>query len=555
MPVFALQSSFKLKPKAKGLFYGLLCLLFFLVACQTPANPTGAPTSLKVTLTADGQTHTLTTTASNVRELLDEAGLTLNPSDEVTPPSFTPLENGLAIQVVRVTESVETVLQTLPFGRQTVRSEAMQATAPPVIIQAGKDGLEEQTVRIVFRDGVEAERWITQVTTLEPAQDEIMMIGVGVARGNRPLEGTLAYIASGTAVILRDSTLFPESLKTDGTLDGRVFSLSPDGSHLLYTSVTTDTAAFGNMLWVLSTARNAKPQSLGVNNVLWADWNPALTDSLQIAYTTANPTNLPPGWEANNDLWVGDILLSPSTRFEPNQIVDAYPATFGWWGGNYAWSPSGTAVAYSYANEVGLIDLTTELPDEELPHRQLQRFTDYNTHADWVWVPSLSWSPDGRYLAFPSHTSDNPDGPDFGSWVVDTTQANLGREFVSQAGMWGHLHWSPEINGTRQIAYLRAANPLDSQRSAYTLWLMDSDASNGRQIYPPLGETSRFPQDEQFMAWGPNGQDIAFVYDKALLLLNLPTQEVVRITQDDAIVSRPTWAPYGAALSASSSSR
>ena len=50
------------------------------------------------------------------------------------------------------------------------------------------------------------------------------------------------------------------------------------------------------------------------------------------------------------------------------------------------------------------------------------------------------------------------------------------------------------------------------------------------------------------MAWGPTGQDIAFIFDNALYLFNLSSQSAFRITQDDTIASRPTWAPYGAAI-------
>ena len=30
----------------------------------------------------------------------------------------------------------------------------------------------------------------------------------------------------------------------------------------------------------------------------------------------------------------------------------------------------------------------------------MQEFTEFNTLSDWVWVPTLTWSPDGRYLIF-----------------------------------------------------------------------------------------------------------------------------------------------------------
>jgi Tol biopolymer transport system component len=390
------------------------------------------------------------------------------------------------------------------------------------------------------------------VTEIEPAQDEIVMIGIGASRGNVTFTGALAYISDGAAVIMRGATAFPEQLNSGGYLDGRVFSLSPTGSHLLYTRTTTNTTSFNNTLWVISTERGAEPHSLAIENVLWAEWNPGSPAGLQIAYTTAQSTNLPPGWEANNDLWLGDFLPDDETPFTPEQLIEAYPATYGWWGGNYAWSPLGRYIAYSYANEVGLIDTQ---PDEAAEQRrQLHRFTEYNTLADWVWVPTLGWSPDGRFLAFTSHGGNDPEAMAFDSWVVDISSGIAGR-FIGQAGMWAHLHWAPASDAAEnQIAFLKTTNPLDSLRSTYTLWLMDQDGSNARQIYPPPGENSHFPHEQDFMAWGPTGRDIAFIFNDALYLLNLdsvgPTGALgaQRITQDDAITSHPTWAPYGQAL-------
>jgi resuscitation-promoting factor RpfB len=521
----------------------LLLLLLLLPACTQTTPPGVERPPLQVQVIADGESQHVTTEATTVRELLAEVGLILNETDEVVPPLFTPLSEGLTITVVRITESVEVVTHGIPFARKVVRNDTMEADDPPRIVQAGKPGLEERTVRIVYRDGLEAERWETSVAVIEPAQDEIVMVGIGAIRGNLSFAGALAYISSGTAVLLRGSTLFPEQLAVGGALDGRVFSLSPTGGYLLYTRAGANTTTFSNSLWVLSTERGAAPRPLGVNNVLWADWNPARADLLQIAYTTAISTSLPPGWEANNDLWLGDILQSEEAPFTPEQVVESYPAPYGWWGGNYAWSPDGRYVAFSYANEVGLIDLAAT--EEETRHRSLHNFTEYNTLSDWVWTPTLSWSPDGRFLTFTHHAGDDPNALAFDSWALDVRTGVAGR-FVEQTGMWGHLHWAtPGAPDDSQIAYLRATNPLDSLRSSYTLWLMDQDGSNGRQIYPPGGENSNFPREARFMAWGPTGRDIAFVFNNALHLFNLDSLEAYRVTQDDATITHPSWAPYG----------
>ncbi len=549
MTTFGNRRIFSGWPLKSLYFFLFLILIAVLTSCaqDLPESASIGPVTLR--LLVDGQSHSLTTESTTVRELLNEAGIVLNEFDEVTPPLFTPLEGNLEITVVRITEITDTVLQGIPFERKIVRNESMDANAPPIILQGGKTGLQEETVRIVYRDGLESERWVTQVTLIEPAQDEIVMIGIGAARGNVTFEGILSYISDGTAVILRGLTAFPEQLDVGGNLDGRVFQLSPSGSHLLYTRSAPDTTRFNNGLWVISTERDAKPRYLEIENVLWAGWNPS--SATQIAYTTATPTSLPPGWEANNDLWIGNIPTNDDEPFESEQRVEVYPATYGWWGGNYAWSPTGAYVAYSYANEVGMIDINSENLDET--HIELQRFTEYNTLQDWVWVPTLSWSPDGRFLSFTNHGGDDPEEMVFDSWIVDVSNGVSGR-FIEQSGMWAHLNWAPANDDPtsnmqdEKLVYLKSSDPLDSLRSSYTLWVMDQDGSNKRQIYPSPGENSYFPREQQFMAWSPDGRDVTFIFDDDLFMLNLDNQETRRITQDDAINSHPTWAPYGLGL-------
>ncbi|MCB8983123.1 MAG: G5 domain-containing protein [Ardenticatenaceae bacterium] len=524
----------------------IFLLLLLLAGCAVEAPQTAVTEPLPVTLIADGESFHLTTQAANVRELLVEAGIELGESDEVTPPVYTPLSGGETITVVRVTESIETTTQAIPFARKTVRNESMAAEDPPLIVQAGKDGLQETTIRIVYRDGLEAERWPTQTVVIEEPQDEIVMVGIGAAGGNVSFPGVLAYISDGTAVLLRGESAFPEQLAVGGQLDGRVFSLSPSGDYLLYSRVDGDPAVFNNALYVIETQRSAEPRALGVENVLWADWNPASEAEVgEIAYTTAVSITTPPGWEANNDLWRAPIPPDPEDELEPEQIVEAYAALYSWWGGNFAWSPTGTQIAYSYANEVGLINLD---PPRDVPQRvQLQTFTEFDPPGDWVWVPTLAWSPDGRFLAYTGHDSSDPEDPTFANWVVDTTSGIAGR-FVPDAGMWAHLHWAGSPDAAAPLAFLRTTDPLDSQRSSYTLWLMDRDGSNARQIYPPANENSYFPRQQAFMAWGPTGEAIAFIFNNDLYLYTLTDGAARRLTEGDAVNTHPTWAPYGTAV-------
>lgn len=528
-----------------------LLLLIFIwgsIACSAqPDAVANRPAVFDVTLVVEGEATDLQSSAATVRELLADNDVELGELDELDPPGFTPLTNEMTVTVVRVSESFDVIQQTIPFERNFVRSESMNEGDDPVIVQAGQDGLQETTWRIVYRDGLESERWPTNSIIVNEPIEEIVMVGIGSVGGNVTFDGLLAYINDGVPVLMRGSSAFPEQLTIEGQLDGRIFKLSPTGSHLLYSQVDPATVGtqFSNSLWVVETASGSEPLPLEIENVLWADWNPSEPTDLEIAYTTARPTDAPPGWEANNDLWVGSVI-SETTAFTSTQRIDAYPATYGWWGGSYAWSPQGDQIAYTFADEVGVININAFEPQ----HIQLQRFTEYNTLSNWVWVPSLTWSPDGRYLAFTNHGSDDNRVMQFDSWVI-SADSGVGGQFVDQAGMWGHLHWTTaEANGVKngRISYLKTNDPIDSQRSNYTLWVMDADGSNSRQIFPAVGENSNFPRYPQFMTWGPSGAEMSFIFNDQLYIYDLMTESASRLTDDDSTISHPSWAPYGAGL-------
>jgi hypothetical protein len=510
---------------------------------------------------ADGAIRELTTTAATVGEALIAAGYALDPADEVSPAPETALvfpvsSEPVAITIVRVTETMEVMPESIPFERRIVRSAEMSPEDPPRILQTGKAGLQEISLRIVYRDGLEAERWPTATTIIEEPVDEVIMIGVGSGSEAMSFAGRLAYISGGRAIILEGATDLPRQLSLSGELDGRVFQLSPDGDYLLYTAgmdTESEASGFRNELSVISTREGGEAIPLQIENVLWAGWDPAAIEHPRIAYTTARSVALPPGWEANNDLWLLELTFDDGQP-APVRLLETYPAAFGWWGGRYAWSPTGEKLAYAFAEEVGVLDLSA-LPASgsdpgltlpELERTVLHTFPAFDTGAEWAWVPALSWSADGQTLAFTAYTGEADDR--FDLWLADMTSNGVTMA-IADMGIWSGAQWSPA--GDRpasRLAFLRAAEPAAGQDSAYELWLADGDGDNGARLYPPAGETGLFGQADQSFVWGPDGEAIAFILDESLHILNPATGELFRAGEDDTATGRLTWAPYGVAV-------
>ncbi|MCS7178068.1 MAG: G5 domain-containing protein [Anaerolineae bacterium] len=506
----------------------VLCILSSLLLACTPIAP------VRVTLIADGQTRTLTTDAQTVGELLARTGITLDEDDRVVPPETVLLTDGMTVRVVRVEVRTETVQQTLPYGRETVR-DATIPVGQTRLLRAGVNGVEELTYVITLEDGVEVERRLARRVTVQEPQNEILLVGAREEVTAVPISGTVAYLSAHNAWVMRGTTGSRRRLTATGDLDGRVFDLSPDGSRLLFTRTATETGVL-NTLWLVDTvAPGAEPVRLPEQNVLWAAWSP---DGEWIAYSTGTPRESPPGWEAANDLFVARPQADGRLRDRRRVLGPSAGGTYGWWGTTYAWAPAGednesTLLAYARADEIGLVDLSARKP-EAVP---LVRFPPFRTYAPWAWVPTLSWSPEGAYLVTvlhgPSPTGEEPeDSPVFDIYVlsvVTSSAALLQAKLVPEAGMWAAPLFSPE---GEQILFGRARAPYASHTSTYDLYRMDRDGSDRRLLFPqdPREPGLEYPA----AAWDPAGGRVLVVYRGDLWLVTVDGQ-ARRVTEDGAI--------------------
>ncbi|MFQ5614451.1 MAG: G5 domain-containing protein [Anaerolineae bacterium] len=510
-----------------GWLAGWVLLPLILAACQQSTGQS------QIFIEVDHGRRDLTTEVLTVREALAVAGIELGELDRVEPDLYVQIEPGMTIRVTRVEEELEVERVIVPFKRQTVVNEALPV-GERRLVQLGVNGEDEITYRRIIEDGLEVERReISRVPVTEPV-DEIIVVGVeSEGLTSVPVEGTITYLSGGNAWLIRDTSNARRPLTTEGDLDGRVFSLSPDGRRLIYSRrLEGDVEAPLNQLWMVSTTLvGAQPISLPVRSVLYAEWSPIITET-RIIYSTAERVASPPGWRANNDLWLLDVAgweKDPETEPEevlPPNALGVYP----WWGTTFKWSPAGGQVAYARADQVGVIDLARGR------RRPLLNYPPLQTFSEWVWVPTISWSPDGNFLAAVGHGSplgDEPpeESPVFDLWLLAVDGA-FQAKIANQVGMWSGPSW-----GESAIVFGQAMRPLASVDSRYALSLVDNDGSNARTVFP-LGEEPgvELPQ----IVWAPDGGRILFVYNGNLYLMELNGTPPQQLTTDGQ-GSRPQW--------------
>lgn len=520
-------------------------LLVLLAACTAPQ---AAPSMIAVRITADGATGDISVPAgSTVQDALAAAGIAAQSPDRVDPPVYTVLAEGTEIRIVRVTEEFFVEQVVIPFEKQVVRNESLPE-GETRLIQPGVNGLHEITVRRSFEDGVEVSSGTIKTVVLQEAVPEIIMVGSQTPFTQVEISGRLAYLSGGNAWVMEGSTGSRRPVVTTGDLDGQVFRLSPNGEWLLFTRRSDEDGQI-NSLWASRIVGSEELLiDLGVDNVIhFADWVP--NSVLRVAYSTVEPRETAPGWQANNDLQLVSFSTSGWVA-KPTVALDANAGgIYGWWGTSFSLAPDGLRLAYARPDGVGVLDLRE---DVETFLRPILEMAPLNTQGDWAWVPGIAWAPTGNFLFTVNHTAGSgtvapEDSPHFDLTAVPLDVGGP-LPLARDAGMFAYPVPSPvqvQANGEPAywIAYLQAVFPAQSETSRYQLVVMDRDGSNRRTLFPAEGEPGLPPQQ---VLWSPSvsagtgGHWIAFLDDGNLILVDSVSGQSFQLT-GDGLIDRLDW--------------
>lgn len=444
--------------------------------------------------------------------------------------------------------------EVIPFEQKILQTESLPDQTT-LIAQKGENGLKEITYRHLYEDGVEvSNNRVNDGVVVKEAIPEIIMLGIQMPFMSYSIPGRIVYLLGGNAWLMEGSTADRRPVVTSGDLDGRIFSLSSDGSWLLFTRKSGKTDEI-NTLWAVNIGADAKSDkliNLKVSNIVhYAEWVPG-SNRNDMAFSVVEARGTAPGWQANNDLNVLSVSSSGwvskwKTYLEPNS-----GGVYGWWGMNFSWNLTGTSVAYARPDEVGLLDIETGNPTSML------KLVPFQTHADWAWVPGISWAPSGNTIYTVDHLPQAGSALPEESPVFDLAAIPLIQGapiyLVPQVGMFAYPITSPLVNqsteeSTYAVAFLQAIFPNQSETSRYRLSVVDQDGSNVQTLFPAEGEPGLEPQRG---VWSPapmpdsNNFAIAVLYNGNLWIIdakrNSNGQTMMRQITGDGLVSRLAWA-------------
>jgi hypothetical protein len=523
---------------------GLLFLAGVLViAACTPVQ--GAQRIL-VTLVVDGRERAMTfDLAVTVGEVLRQAQVVLGPLDEVNPPQYSQIADGMRITVARVREETECEENIVPYIERTIPNEALQP-GETRLAQPGRNGIEQICYRVVFRDGQPGQPVQTSRVVLTEPQAQVIYVGPTTQLDPVSVPGTLTYISNHNVWLMRDSNTTRRPVTNTNDVDSRVLAVSPDGIQILFTRRVQGSGQAGsfNQLYLIpDTTRDSEPIALVPENVLQAAWVPGEPNT--ISYSTGEVTSVAPGWRAYNDLFLMRINPQTGDAISVTPLVEA--SSFGlysWWGTRFYWSPEGDALAWVRADSMGLVNLSTG------EFRTLLTYPVFETRQPWSWRATVSFAPNDDLILTTVHGQPIGNEPPQTSPAFHVTVTDRGGTFsadvVENAGIWSMPRYSPIITDpvtgrTRGfMAYLKARDLSNSinENAQYDLVVADRDGSNARIVFPPAGQPGL--NANAAIAWNPTGAQLAFVYQGNLWMVDVLSNVANQLTLDGG-ASQPIW--------------
>jgi len=149
--------------------------------------------SQELTVSVDGKSVTIQSSARTVGEALAEAGIPLLGLDHAIPSENEALPSDGNIKVVRVSESVILAQKSIPFETETVASSEIPIDQTQ-ILSPGENGLTMQRIRVRYEDGQEVSRVTEDETMVRPPKARTLAYGTKVEIQTTTVNGaTIEY--------------------------------------------------------------------------------------------------------------------------------------------------------------------------------------------------------------------------------------------------------------------------------------------------------------------------------------------------------------------------
>lgn len=156
--------------------------------------------AIPISVLADGKNIDTYIAPRTVADALTKLGIALGTKDKVSQPLDHMLLPNEKVQVVRVSERLDTIQSEIPYKSLTLAAD-FPVGLPDKVVSRGSNGLQEQKVKVSLEDGKEVDREILDLHVLTPPTNSVVSRGAqtSISRGGANISFTRAYVMTATA--------------------------------------------------------------------------------------------------------------------------------------------------------------------------------------------------------------------------------------------------------------------------------------------------------------------------------------------------------------------
>jgi resuscitation-promoting factor RpfB len=146
-----------------------------------------------VNVRVDGTVHEVISTQETLAGVLEQAGIVVNPSDQVSTDLQTRPHDGLYVVIIRISSGKQLESAAIPFATETV-NDATLLVGTKKVEQAGRDGMLVSTYQLNYADGAQTSKsLVAQQVTVQPVSQ---VIGIGTKPKPKPKPAPVYKIAA-----------------------------------------------------------------------------------------------------------------------------------------------------------------------------------------------------------------------------------------------------------------------------------------------------------------------------------------------------------------------
>ena len=134
--------------------------------------------AVKVSMTIDGKTTEINTSAATVEALLKEQNITLGEEDKINAKLTDKIAAGMQIKIVRTTYKEEKKTEKIAFDTEETTTDEL-AAGESQVTREGQEGQKEVTYKVKYVDGKEAGREVVSEKVIKEPVNKQVLVGAG----------------------------------------------------------------------------------------------------------------------------------------------------------------------------------------------------------------------------------------------------------------------------------------------------------------------------------------------------------------------------------------